>query len=513
MIKNIRIKLFLITFPLLFLIETVFFSSLYAMTYFYVDPDWAGVKTGTQSEPWSTLDSSAWGTINPALTSDDVTIYFSAREAGLDTDDEYAAGIDVTNKTPNPSYTLTFDGNSTYNTNDSIPSWSTYSGNSKSKVQYFVAQNASHTKYNGVTIQGFTIERTSNGKAVSICGDNWSVRDSEITHGASVSNGPLILIVPTSDGAHEGSGSWCPASSNIIIENNTIHDSYGELIYVGGAGCTSTGNPGLSAANCNGFPSHTNITIKNNNIYSGGTRGGQGDSIDIKAAITNLSITGNNIHDLTSAAIRPIVMQGIETGGANQNIIIEKNYIHDISNVGDGMIAVVNSWGTPNGVTIRNNILDSGISGSGIRIYDTQSDGVKIYNNVIYNMDDPGLYISNGTITIQNNILLDNNSGSSQVNLSGTITATNNAYSGTWSGSCTSCVAGVTLSDFNDAVGGDFSLPDSSILIDQGITIPSFSDDWVCTSRPQGAAWDIGAFEWFSFSKSPCPPKDFIVVK
>src|SRR5713101_7216924 len=42
-----------------------------AGTNFYVDPDWAGTKSGTQIAPFATLDSSAWSTISPALASGD----------------------------------------------------------------------------------------------------------------------------------------------------------------------------------------------------------------------------------------------------------------------------------------------------------------------------------------------------------------------------------------------------------------------------------------------------------
>ena len=52
-----------------------------AGTNFYVDPDWTGAKSGTQSRPFAILDKSAWHRINAALASSDVTIYFSARRA------------------------------------------------------------------------------------------------------------------------------------------------------------------------------------------------------------------------------------------------------------------------------------------------------------------------------------------------------------------------------------------------------------------------------------------------
>src|SRR5713101_9347476 len=64
-----------------------FSAAVEAGTKFYVDPDWTGPKSGTQSHPFAVLDKPAWHRINAALARGDVTIYFSARKAGSDTPD------------------------------------------------------------------------------------------------------------------------------------------------------------------------------------------------------------------------------------------------------------------------------------------------------------------------------------------------------------------------------------------------------------------------------------------
>ena len=53
-------------------------GALEGSTNFYVDPEWVGTKSGTQTHPFALLDRSAWQRINAALVSGDVTIYFSA---------------------------------------------------------------------------------------------------------------------------------------------------------------------------------------------------------------------------------------------------------------------------------------------------------------------------------------------------------------------------------------------------------------------------------------------------
>ena len=465
----------------------------HAVVNLYLDPDWTGTQSGTQAQPFASFSTGAWGIINTALATDNVTVYLSAREAGSDTDDVLNATIDITKKTPNPSGVLTINGNSFYNRSDSAPTWVAYSGQSKARVNSIDAQNGAHIKYNKVTIDGVHILQNSGAKGLSICGDNWTIQNSNIEHGPN-GDSPLVYIVPTADSAHEGSSEYCPASANITIQNNTIHDSVGELIYVGGAGCTTT-NPALSSASCNGIPSHSNISIIGNTLANCGSRAPQGDCIDMKGGLTNVTIRGNNISN-AGAVARAIVGQGTQTNGTNQNIIIERNYIHDLPDVDDAAIAIVNSWGTPNGVTIRNNIIDTVKGGVAIRVYATQSAGVKVFNNTIYNASGYCIDSDSGsTLEVRNNACLSNNGGGTQTSLSGSITSTNNAYSGSWGGSCTSCVPGLSAIAFKNSGQGDFSLVSGSMLNDVATPISSFSNDYIGISRPQGAGWDIGAYE------------------
>src|SRR6266550_4168655 len=214
-----------------------------AGTNFYVDPNWTGAKSGTQSRPFAILDKSAWHKINAALASGDVTIYFSARKAASDTPEYYDTSgngvqleVDLTKKTTSGSFRLTLDGKSFYNTNDSSPSWMPNTGSSMCIVRDFNSQNPSHIKYSNVTIHGFNIICNTGTKAMSICGNNWIVENCNISDTSAATDGPCVLLVPTADGAHEGSNSYAPPCNNITIQNNVIHDTFGEGIYLGGGG-------------------------------------------------------------------------------------------------------------------------------------------------------------------------------------------------------------------------------------------------------------------------------------
>src|SRR5205814_8706276 len=277
---------------------------------FYVDSDWKGTQSGTASQPWQFLSSSAWSAINSALGSGDVIVYFSARKDTSDSDDIYDSdgdgsqdGIDLTMKTYTGSSVLTLDGNSYYNKSDSSPSWAAYAGKSKNRVNALIAQNSSHRKYSNITLRGFHVATSGGGKEISICGDNWIVENCECEHTSSSTDGPGILLVPTADATHEGSSAYAPPCINIIIRNNLVHDTFGESLYIGGGGVMD----GKSGA---GYPSHSNVTIEGNTIYNCGSRGGQGDGIDVKGGIQNLVIRANEIYNLSRTGVRAIVMQG-----------------------------------------------------------------------------------------------------------------------------------------------------------------------------------------------------------
>src|SRR5437870_5933424 len=481
-----------------------FFGAVEASTNFYVDPGWTGTKWGTQSQPYAILDRAAWHRINAALVSADVTIYFSAREAASDASAYYHTvgnhvqlEIDLTKKSTGTSYRLTLDGKSFYNTNHASPSWSANTGNNMCIVRDFVSQNASHIKYSDIAIHGFNIICNTGTKAVTISGDNWIVENCDISHTSAANEGPCVLLVPTADGAHEGSSSYAPACMNIAVRNNVIHDTEGEAIYLGGGGS----NPGEAGS---GYPSHTNVSVLNNEIYNAGRWGGQGDGIDIKGGIQELTVLGNNIHDCAYAdqGARGIVSQGQPSpapSGALQTY--ERNYIHNMNHATEG-IAIADTWGVPAGVVVRNNII-SGITGgsgnkAGMAIYSSQNQ-ILVRNNTIYNCAGLGIGTAAGAnVLLRNNLLIANNAGGHQVDLShGTVDSDYNAYSNTWgyasegSHSFTLSAQDVT-NKLVDETNGDFHLVAGAPVIGKAETQAMVSDDFSGATR--GPSWDIGAF-------------------
>src|SRR6266705_2075291 len=93
-----------------------------AGTNFYVDPDWTGAKSGTQSRPFALLNESAWQKINAALVSGDVAIYFSALKADGVTQQSRAWFVQC-KRTDYSVHRLTLDGYSFYNSSETSPNW------------------------------------------------------------------------------------------------------------------------------------------------------------------------------------------------------------------------------------------------------------------------------------------------------------------------------------------------------------------------------------------------------
>lgn len=479
-------------FVLAFWIQTVFSEK-----QFYVDPEYLGAsEIGSAYAPFKYLDGNAWNAINASLAHENTVVYFASRKALTDQNKIYDKGsdgmpreIDLCHRDPKTANTLSFNGRKYYNSNQAAPRWDVNTGLSRCSVAGFNSQNERHQKYSNIIIEGFTIRKDVDGKAISICGDNWVVTNCDISHGKSVKDGPLFLIVPTADQHFEGSSSYAPDCHNIRIENNVIHDSYGELIYIGGGGCSKSDPTGMAV--CQGFLSHTGILIKNNKLFNGGIFGGQGDGIDCKAGIRDLVIGGNEIFNLNSPTARGIVLEGQSTNGPVQDIVIENNHIHHCTHLEDAALTLANSWGTPNGVIIRNNVIESN-DAAGIKVYDGQS--IKIVGNTIVSNRSFGIVVSSGPVEIRNNLLIENNNKSAQVFLCGACKNSNNGFSNTWGkGACAHCVPECSMPDFADAQKSRFWLKPNAPEVRKGIAVAEDSLDILGNKRKPPVG--IGAYE------------------
>ncbi|MEA2000248.1 MAG: choice-of-anchor Q domain-containing protein, partial [Euryarchaeota archaeon] len=279
-----------------------------------------------------------------------------------------------------------------------------------------------------------------------------------------------------------------------------------------------------------------NLIIRKNIVYEGYGEGIYFGNLNAGAVGSNCLIEDNIVYDSRAASI----------------------YIH---NAGDVVIRRNLAYGTGN-PTYCDRFVYDGVyfTGNGIYVTDEkwwnavfQLDNIRVYNNLVAftysgmhignsHIRDDGTYASFSNSVVYNNVFVDNYNS---LNIAGPFASNsfikNNIF---WciSGNCNiyngrNSFSGIEFSNNlwssmppdgiqgpNDIYslpqltktsgwrsmtagslsGHDFTLQSTSPAIDAGIsTAPTVTDDYWGTSRPQGSAYDIGAYEYGGSSPSP----------
>jgi hypothetical protein len=191
-------------------------------------------------------------------------------------------------------------------------------------------------------------------------------------------------------------------------------------------------------------------------------------------------------------------------------VIIEKNFCDNqvlgpYGDHGTGVM-IANSIN----VTIKNNVLKAytGVNEGGTGI----NQGMKIVNNTMigslvftdtyYPM---GVVVGSTDDIIKNNIFYNFKSHIIWTTQNSDNYTNNIAYRSDGAAPQLSyCSSGCMVADpvFTDPDNNDFRLQSTSPAINAGATLPYVTDDHDDTSRPQGIAFDIGAFEYLTASSS-----------
>jgi hypothetical protein len=221
-------------------------------------------------------------------------------------------------------------------------------------------------------------------------------------------------------------------------------------------------------------------------VITGGGKPGTGDfsynGYGIYLACGNNIVDGCDISDSKGAGIQIFN----DDGGSPDNNIIRNTRIHDLTrNSGIGQM-----WGViviGSNTQLYNNILynigpDGSGSGSGMAALAIAQTGNKLWHNTIYNCTNSGVRLDGSAVStvVINNIayLCGTNfsdGGSTSPSLSNNLFASNPL--------------------FTNAGAGDFTLQSGSPARNGGLTITDVTVDIVGTTRPQGAAFDMGAYE------------------
>ena len=207
---------------------------------------------------------------------------------------------------------------------------------------------------------------------------------------------------------------------------------------------------------------------------------------------------GNRIYNNTGYGIN-LFQSG--SSQVNNNIIRNNTFYNncfDDGNRGNGANAVIIGSGS-NNLMYNNVIYNNNCTGTGAAVsvgYTNGGTGNAVYNNTIYNNNGPGIAVdvtAPGTI-VRNNIVYNNNGNPSNPQI------LNDSSGSTLSHNLT------TDPHFENAGAANFKLLTDSPAKDTGITLASVPTDKDGVSRPQGPAYDIGAYEFVSGGPTPPNP-------
>jgi len=208
---------------------------------------------------------------------------------------------------------------------------------------------------------------------------------------------------------------------------------------------------------------------------------------------------------------------GVYAGPGQYNLVFDGNVFHDIGRTGpaDMMAHDHGLYLHSSNTTIINNLFYSLAAGWGVQTASGFS-GVIENNTFAFPMSTQVgqlmLWDTNGDVMIRNNIFYEPASTAITTYAFSpkSCTIDHNIIFGpstVISGSGCSVSSNYFIDPkLSNAASYDFSLTAGSPAIDKGVTLSGVTSDFDGTPRPQGAAYDIGAYEYISGSTSAAPP-------
>ncbi len=338
------------------------------------------------------------------------------------------------------------------------------------------------------------------------------------------------------------------ASHHIIIENNVFKNCKGgqaSILFeggdqdVGGEGYdiivrgNTVENSGVHGIKFNGDDptvidrEHIYNSVIENNIVYGSGQTSAGIGIHVSTGNYNIVVRNNKVydnkrqgiaaHEIWDSTYENNVVYGNGKGPDSENegiivwrsknLLVSGNLIYD--NVGFGLTLWEDLLNTGSSPAIVNNVIRNN-QGGGLLISTDVIDG-KVYNNTIVSNQGQGISITTSGHDIKNNILYQNTnqvtSGNGNV-FDYNLYYPDVSFSGKGIHSISADPLFVNVSDYN------YHLQSTSPAINFGTTISSITKDYDGNGRPQGSAYDIGAYEFVEISDTtpPAPPSGVAIL-
>lgn len=332
------------------------------------------------------------------------------------------------------------------------------------------------------------------------------------------------------------------------ILNNKIHD----LNYVGidlvtdpkyadvdtTSNCTVRGNTIAYAVKCGIRIMGRNHLIEDNDIshtlrcspYSGYCD----DADGMRFFGSGHTIRKNHIHDILQEPENQSDphIDFFQTWATAYNIVFEQNFCYSPNTSGSNQIVMIEEWSgeSVHDLTFKNNVFVMSDPGYCPMNFGSVENLIIVNNTFVHrNLKGMGQYAiwltNTRDVTIKNNVFYDfGDAYSGYIVRGGTIQNHDIGNNCVYTTNGRPPGGGPYPNDlwmvnpeFRDFKNLDFHPLPNSPLIDKGIDLPAVTEDLDGVSRPQGAAYDIGAFEYHSgdgggYSDKPSAPANLRVI-
>ena len=302
-------------------------------------------------------------------------------------------------------------------------------------------------------------------------------------------------------------GMLVPEAGHILVQDCYFANCTEQGLSISGAyvtvnGCTVTGVNSAGINECISLEGATYFTVENCIVHDPVASGRAG--IDAKDGCSNGNINNNTVYNCSGGGIY------LDGGGSPQyNINVYDNLVYNNAPFPGLVINCENSPANQTNLNFYNNIVYG--NGTGFASWNSAfTETFSLINNTFYNNDgvsievfEPSPY--NVNCVLRNNIIFESTSGAAGILIATTndtgVAVDHNLFynaGGSWrSGNVlgTSYVAGNPLL-INPTT--NFNISSNSPAIGAGSGTLAPSTDYVGTSRPQGAGYDIGAYEYKS---------------
>ncbi|MBI2676542.1 MAG: right-handed parallel beta-helix repeat-containing protein, partial [Candidatus Yanofskybacteria bacterium] len=298
-----------------------------------------------------------------------------------------------------------------------------------------------------------------------------------------------------------GGGVWV-ASNNVEIVGNYFYDLHGPGVLTSWAKPWPQRPQNISVSNnriynsgAGIFASGDNWLVENNEVERLYRYSDSPDSDYARFFGSNITFKNNFFHGTLQSEIGASHVDCFQTFDTNdeyaQHILVENNTCYDYA---QGLMAEAKKNRNSFDLTFRNNIFAHSWAW-GLSVVAVTD--VKVYNNVFADMKYHGVGFSDGaTGEVKNNIFY--NAGSNywaDAKTNATVTGGYNILNKESYPKFKTATDIINDPLFVDAANNDFHLKSNSPAIDAGTAISGFNYDKDGTTRPQGTAWDIGAYE------------------